>query len=423
MLTDTQCRTAKPKDKPYKLPDGKGLYLEIKSNGVKAWRYRFELREGDVAKESIFAIGDYAIAPSGETQEEGQARRAGRRFTLAEARDERIKARSLVKQGINPAHNRQLERIKREQESATTFEAVANEWLALKDWEEITKKRRLDMLARVVFPKIGSLPVKSITPAHILDVMNTSAKKNGLTVAAEAKRTMSGVFELAVSTLRAESDPVYPVRKALPANKTQHKRPLDSAEIGQLLRDVEGHGGRHETITAFRLMWLTLCRPSEAVEARWDEFDLDAAVWRIPAERMKKRKEHAMPLPTQAVEMLRALHGLTGRHVHLFPHRDDRTKPMVGASLRTMLNALGWGKKYSPHATRTTGSTRLNELGFSSDWIERQLAHAEPNAVRRTYNHAEYLGDRAKMMQQWADMLDTWKKGDDNVTPIKKAAA
>ena len=423
MLTDTQCRTAKPKDKPYKLSDGKGLYLEIKPNGVKAWRYRFELREGDVAKESIFAIGDYAVAPSGETQDEGRARRAGRRFTLAEARDERIKARSLVKQGINPAHNRQLERIRREQESATTFEAVANEWLALKDWEEITKKRRLDMLTRVVFPKIGSLPVKSITPAHILDVLNTSAKKNGLTVAAEAKRTMSGVFELAVSTLRAESDPVYPVRKALPANKTQHKRPLDSAEIGQLLRDVEGHGGRHETITAFRLMWLTLCRPSEAVEARWDEFDLDAAVWRIPAERMKKRKEHAMPLPTQAVEMLRALHGLTGRHVHLFPHRDDRTKPMVSASFRQMLNVLGWGKKYSPHATRTTGSTRLNEQGFSSDWIERQLAHAEPNAVRRTYNHAEYLSDRATMMQQWADMLDTWKKGDDNVMPIKREAA
>jgi integrase len=423
MLTDTQCRTAKPKDKPYKLSDGKGLYLEIKPNGVKAWRYRFELREGGVAKESIFAIGEYAIAPSGETPEEAQARRGGRRFTLAEARDERTKARALVMQGINPAHSRQTERIKREQENATTFEAVAKEWLALKDWEEVTKKRRLDMLTRVVFPKIGSLPVKSITPAHILDVMNTSAKKNGLTVAAEAKRTMSGVFELAVSTLRAESDPVYPVRKALPANKTQHKRALDAAEIGQLLRDVEGHGGRHETITAFRLMWMTLCRPSEAVEARWDEFDLDAEVWRIPAARMKKRKEHVMPLPVQAVEMLRALHGLTGRYAHLFPHRDDRTRPMVGASLRTMLNALGWGKKYSPHATRTTGSTRLNELGFAADWIERQLAHAEPNAVRRTYNHAEYLGDRAKMMQQWVDMLDTWKKGDNNVTPIKRAVA
>lgn len=422
MLTDTQCRTAKPKDKPYKLSDGKGLYLEIKPNGVKAWRYRFELREGDVAKESVFAIGDYVAVPSGESSEEAQARRGGQRFSLAEARDERTKARALVKQGINPAHNRQLERIRREQESATTFKAVANEWLALKDWEEVTKTRRLDMLTRVVFPKIGSLPVKSITPAHILDVLNTAAKKNGLTVAAEAKRTMSGVFELAVSTLRAESDPVYPVRKALPANKTQHKRPLDSGEIGQLLRDVEGHGGRHETITAFHLMWLTLCRPSEAVEARWDEFDLEAAVWRIPAERMKKRKAHAMPLPTQAVEMLRALHGLTGRHVHLFPHRDDRTKPMVTASFRQMLNVLGWGKKYSPHATRTTGSTRLNELGFASDWIERQLAHAEPNMVRRTYNHAEHLADRAKMMQQWADMLDTWKRYDTNVVPIKRAA-
>jgi integrase len=412
MLTDIQCRNAKPKDKPYRLPDGKGLYLEIKPNGVKAWRYRFELRKAGVAKESIFAIGDYAVAPSGETPEEGQTRRDGRRFTLAEARDERIKARSLVKQGINPAHDRQLERIKREQENATTFEAVAREWLALKDWEEITKKRRLDMLNRVVFPKIGSLPVKSITPAHILDVLNMSAKKNGLTVAAEAKRTMSGVFELAVSTLRAESDPVYPVRKALPANKTQHKRPLDKAEIGRLLRDVEGHGGRHETISAFRLMWLTLCRPSEAVEARWDEFDLDAAVWRIPAERMKNRKEHTLPLPTQAVEMLRALHGLTGRHAHLFPHRDNRAKPMVSGSLRQMLNVLGWGKKYSPHATRTTGSTRLNELGFPPDWIERQLSHTEQNSVRRTYNHAEYLRDRAKMMQQWADMLDMWKMSD-----------
>lgn len=423
MLNDTQCRNAKPKDKPYKLTDGKGLYLEVKPNGVKAWRYRFELRHGDTIKESIFAIGDYAVVPNGEAPEEAQARRGGRRFTLAEARDERTKARALVKQGINPAHNRQLERIKREQENATTFEAVAREWLALKDWEEITKKRRLDMLTRVVFPKIGKLPVKHVSPANILDVMNTAAKKNGLTVAAEAKRTMSGVFELAVSTLRADADPVYPVRKALPANKTQHKRPLTTEEIGQLMRDVETHGGRHETISAFRLMWLTLCRPSEAVEAEWSEFDLEAATWRIPAERMKKRREHVIPLPSQAVQMLRALHGLTGRHVHLFPHRDDRKKPMVTASFRQMLNVLGWGGNYSPHATRTTGSTRLHEMGFSSDWIERQLAHAEPNKVKATYNHAEYLQERRGMMQQWADLLDVYAKGENKVMPIKRAAA
>jgi len=422
MLNDTQCRNAKPKDKPYKLRDANGLYLEIKPNGVKAWRYRFELREDGKIKESVFAIGDYAAAPSGETPEEAKARRDGRRFTLAEARDERTKARALVKQGINPAQQRQLERIKRVQENATTLEAVAKEWLALKDWEEITKKRRLDMLTRVVFPTLGELPVKQVTPPLILGVLKKAAEKNGVSVMEEAKRTLFGIFELAAETFRVDANPVHQWREALPKNKTQHKRPLETVEVGQLLRDFDGHGGRHETITAFRLMWLTLVRPREAVEARWDEFDLDAALWRIPAQRMKKRKEHVVPLPTQAVDMLRALHGLTGRHTHLFPHRDDKTKPMATASFRQALKVLGWAGKYSPHATRTTGSTRLNELGYATDWIERQLSHTEPNAVRRTYNHAEHLADRARMMQQWADMLDAWKKGDSNVTPIRQAA-
>ncbi|EWC41954.1 DUF4102 domain-containing protein [Stutzerimonas decontaminans] len=409
-LTDTACRTAKPKEKPYKMTDGNGLYLEVKPNGVKAWRYRFELSDAGAKKESVFAIGDYVIAPKGETPEQTEDRRKGRRFTLSEAREERIKARSLVVQGINPAHHRQQERVKRDYEKTITFEAVAKEWLALKDWEDITKSRRLRMLERVVFPKIGSQPIKAITPAHILEVLKGAAQDNGPSVAAEAKRTMTGVFELAISTLRATSDPVHPVRKALPANKTQHKRPLSTDEIGQLLHDVESHGGRHETLCAFRLMWLTLCRPSEAVEAQWSEFDLEKALWKIPAERMKKRKEHTNPLPQQAVEMLRGLHAITGKYTHVFPHRDVRTRPMVSASFRQMLNVLGWAGKYSPHATRTTGSTRLNEMGFSADWVERQLAHIEPNAVRRTYNHAEYLSDRAEMMQKWADMLDAWKK-------------
>ncbi|WP_426344236.1 tyrosine-type recombinase/integrase [Pseudoduganella sp. R-32] len=424
MLNDTKCRTAKAQDKPYKLTDGKGLYLEVKPNGVKAWRYRFKLvREGAV-KESVFAIGEYVVAPNGETLEAALARRAGGSFTLAEARDERAKARALVKQGINPAHNRQLERVKREQDSANTFEAVAREWVALKTWEPVTKTRRLDMLARVVFPKIGMLPVKQITPAHILDVMQTSAKKNGPSVAAEARRTMSGVFELAVSTLRADSDPTYPVRKALPSNKTQHKRALAPDEVGQLLRDFDGHGGKFETSCAFQLMWWTLGRPSEVAEARWDEFDLEGAIWRIPASRMKMRRDHVVPLPTQAVEMLRALNGVTGRHALLFPNRDDRTKPMATASFRQALFVLGWAGKFSPHATRTTGSTLLNGMGFPADWIERQLAHTESNAVRRTYNHADYLSDRAKMMQQWANTLDAWKTNETGkVVPLRMVAA
>jgi integrase len=410
MLTDTQCRAARPREKAYKLADGGGLVLEVKPNGVKAWRYRFKLTTNGLTKESMFAIGDYAVAPRGETPEQAKARRDGGRFTLAEARDERMRARDLVKQGINPAHERQRARLRRDQDGATTFESVTREWLAMKDWEEITKARRLNMLQRVVFGKIGTLPVKQITPMHILDVLTTAARKNGPSVAAEAKRSMAGVFELAMATLRVDRDPVYPVRRALPPNKTQHKRALEPDEIGRLLRDMTGHGGRHETLAAFRLMWLTLCRPSEAVEARWAEFDLDAALWRIAAERMKQRKAHAVSLPRQAVEMLRALRGITGHHEHLFPGRDDRSKPMAIASFRQALHVLGWSGQYSPHATRTTGSTRLNEMGYRPDWIERQLAHVEPNAVRRTYNHAEYLADRAVMMQRWADLLDEWEK-------------
>jgi len=422
MLTATECRNAKPKDRPYKLTDSKGLYLEVKPNGVKAWRYRFELVQDGERKESVFAIGDYATAPTGETEQQAKARRAGGGVTLAEAREERSKARALVRQGINPAHQRRFDRIQRERENATTFEAVAAEWLALKDWEEVTKVRRLDMLARVVFPKIGALPVRQITPAHVLDVLDTAAKNNGPSVAAEAKRTMSGVFDLAVSTLRADVDPVYPVRKALPANKTQHKRPLTADEVGQFLRDLTGYERNFQTVAAFRLMWLTLCRPSEVMGARWEEFDLEAAIWRIPPDRMKKRKEHVVPLPKQAVDLLRTVQGLTGHLGHVFPNRDNRNKPMTDATLRQALVYLGWSGRYSPHATRTTGSTRLNEMGYPADWIERQLAHAEPNAVRRTYNHAEYLADRAKMMQQWADTLDAWRNGA-TVLSLRSAAA
>ncbi len=399
MLNDVQCRNAKPHAKPYKLADSKGLYLEVKPNGVKAWRYRFRLN----GKESVFAIGDYpAIA-------------------LGDARKKREAARELVKQGINPAHNRQLEKIKVIQETATTFEAVALEWLALKDWEKITKDRRLDMLRRIVFPTIGQLPIRQITPAHILHILQLNAKDRP-SVAAEAQRAMDGVFDRAINTLRADTNPVYPVRKALPRNKTQHKRPLADEEIGQLLRDVETHGGNFQTGCAFRLMWLTLARPSEAIEAEWAEFDLDAALWRIRAGRMKKRKEHAIPLAAQAVELLRGMHTITGQKTHVFPHRDDKAKPMCAASFRQMLSVLGWAGRYSPHATRTTGSTKLNGMGYRSDWIERQLAHEETNKVRGTYNHADYLADRAKMMQHWADFIGGLQKGA-QVLPFKKSAA
>ena len=387
-ISDAALRAAKPKSTPYKLSAGNALYPEVKPNGAKLWRWKYRL----LGKESRVALGSYP------------------KLSLREAREAMEAARKLVAQGVHPAQQKKLERLKTGVDHANTFEAVAREWVARQDWQDVTKARRLNMLERVVFPHVGALPIRQVQSVHVLDILERANSRNGNSVACEAKRTMSSVFEFAVSTLRADLDPVYPVRKAVAANKTQHKRPLSFEEVGALLNAVEGHGGYYQIQAAFFLMWLTLARPSEVIEAEWCEFDLDQALWRIPAQRMKKRKEHLIPLPTQAVALLRGLHTLTGNRTHLFPHRDDRRKPMVTASFRQMLKALGWAGKFSPHATRTTGSTRLNEMGFSPDWIERQLAHDEPNVVRRTYNHADYLKDRATMMQRWADLLDEWKK-------------
>lgn len=387
MLTDSHCRHAKPKLKLYRLSDYRGLCLEVKPSGVKAWRFRFKLN----GKASMFALGDYPTV------------------TLAEARERCEAARQLVKQGVNPAQQRQLDRVKQASDAEITFALVAREWLQTKDWEDVTKNRRLDMLERVVFPAIGKLPIRAITPVHVLEILQSTVKRGAPTVAAEARRTMSAVFEFAVATLRADSDPVWPVRKAIPSNKTQHKTALTTDQIGKLLNDFNNHRCTFQINYCMQLMWWTLARPSEVAEAEWAEIDLDRALWRISAERMKARKEHLVPLPQQAVEMLRGLKALTGQRKHLFPGRDNRNTPMSVASLRQALKVLGWAGNYSPHATRTTGSTRLNEMGYRPDAIEAQLAHSDQNNVRRAYNHATYFEERQVMMQDWADHLDKWR--------------
>ncbi|EGH03598.1 phage integrase family protein [Pseudomonas amygdali pv. aesculi str. 0893_23] len=388
MLTDAHCRSAKPREKLYRLNDQRGLYLEVKPTGVKAWRYRFALN----GKSSMIGLGDYPAV------------------RLSEARERSEAARKLVKEGVNPAQQRQLDRARQANEATNTFDVIAKEWLQTKDWEDITKKRRLDMLERVVFPNIGKLPVREVTSAQILSILQSTFKRGAPSVAAEARRTMSGVFEYAVATLRADSDPVWPVRKALPTNKTQHKTALTTDQIGKLLRDFDNHRCSFQLNYCIQLMWWTLGRPSEVAEAEWEEFDLEAAIWRVPSRRMKARKEHIVPLPRQAIQTLKVLQGITGNRTHLFPGRDNRQMPMAVASMRQALKVLGWSGKYSPHGTRTTGSTRLNELGYRPDAIEAQLAHADQNNVRRAYNHATYFDERRSMMQDWADHLDVWRK-------------
>lgn len=256
MLTDTQCRTARPKEKLYRLNDFNGLYLEVKPSGKKAWRYRFKLN----GKSSMFALGEYPAVK------------------LAEARVKCEQARKQVADGINPALARQLDKIRKVNDALNTFELIAKEWLQMKDWAEITKTRRLDMLERVVFPSIGKLPVREINSHHILKILQETAKRGAPTVAAEARRTISSVFELAVATLRADSDPVWSVRKALPANKTQHKQALNTKQIGKLLSCFDNSRGSYQVNYCMWLMWWTLARPAEVTEAEWEEFDLDNAL-------------------------------------------------------------------------------------------------------------------------------------------------
>ncbi len=420
MLTDSAIRGAKPKDKPYKLTDSHGLYLQVTPNGSKLWRYRFEL----AGSESVFGIGEYTAPIAKETEDEATVRRARGAFTLAEARTERDRCRALVKSGVNPAAQRKQDALVAANARAQTFEVVAREWVdlraATRGWEEVTRKRRLALLERTAFPRIGALSMPEVTSAHVFDLLKR-ALKNGGAVKEELQRTLQGIFALAVSTGRADRDMTAPIKNGgqLPTHRSEHKRALSHEEVGKLMRDMAGYSsGMFQVPAAFRLMWWTLLRPIEACSAEWAHIDMDKALWTIPSEAMKMRKPHIVPLPTQAVAMLRGIHAITGHRRYVFPNRDDYERPMSTHSMRTALHVLGWSGQFSPHATRTTGSTLLNGMGYPADWIERQLAHSPKDKVRGTYNHAQHLPERTTMMQKWADLLDVWKAGG-NVLPIR----
>ena len=331
-------------------------------------------------------LGEYPVTPLSEARERAQA------------------ARKLVKDGINPVQQKQLDKVRQVLDRANTLELIAVEWLATKDWEDLTKKRRLDMLRRVVFPTLGKLPVRDITTHQVLAILQATYTR-APSVAAEAKRTLSAVFQFAVATLRADIDPVWPVRNALPRNKTQHKTALTKEQVGKLLREIGEHKGNFMTVQAFLLLWYTLLRANEVAAAEWSEIDLEKRVWTIPAERMKARRPHSIYLTDQVLEIFKGMQPQTWKYKYVFTGRDSKQKPLAIATFRQLLYKNGWAGIYSPHGTRTTGSTMLHEMGYRSELIEAQLAHIDQNQVRRTYNHTDYFSERAKMMQEWCDFI------------------
>ncbi len=410
-LTDAKIRNTKPEAKPVKLVDGGGLYLEVRPSGAKLWRYRYRI----AGKENVFAVGEYFND------------KRGGHVSLDEARSERDKARALVKQGIHPAHHRQAERLATHAENANTFEAVALEWIAKKKpgWTPYYLRQVERFMQADVFPKIGKLPIRSVTAAHLLEIVKLIEGRGAETVAVLVRQWASAIFRYAVATLRADSDPAAALKGAIHRPKVEHHKPMTRDQIGDFVKALDGYAGYRTTVIALRLMLLTFVRTVELRGAEWSEFDLDRAEWRIPGERMKMREPHIVPLSRQAVELLRELHTYTGGRTFLFPNYRNPKACMTATTLNRALERMGFNGKdsigFSAHGFRATASTILNEAGYRPDVIERQLAHAERNKTRASYNQAEYMPERVAMMQQWANMVDSIAAGG-NVTPIKRAA-
>lgn len=423
-LTDTSIRQTKPGDKPIKLTVGKGLYLEVRPTGSKLWRYRYRIG----GKENLFALGEYPVRPlpAGESEEQAAARRAAGTLTLAEAVVAREEARTLIRQGIHPSHKRQSQKAAQIAQNANTFRALAEEWIErnTSKWSGYYLRQVTTFLEADVYPKLGSLPIRDVTAAQVLQVLETVYKR-APTVALLLRQWCSAIFRYAVATLRADGDPVSALRGAFHRPKTQHKTPLSRADIPVFFEALESYGGNEQTRAALRLAMLTFVRPGELRRAEWSEFDIERAEWRIPMERMKMREPHLVPLSSQALDVLEQLRKHTGGQRWLFP---NQRRPRDHMSMTTMNRALERmkfngteGRDFSAHGFRATASTILNELGYRVDVIERQLAHKERNQVRASYNRAEYLAERREMMQDWANLIDSLRAGG-VILPLRRSA-
>ena len=393
-LTDTRIRSLKPSEKPYRLADGGGLGLEVKTTGSRLWRYRYRL----AGKENVFAIGAYP------------------EVSLKEARIARDDARRLVKEGLHPAQQRKADRLRAVHENANTFKAVAMEWLEANKnhWTPRTYLQRKRLLERDVFPSIGALPMRDVTSADghaILQRIEARAPQ----MAVIAKQSIGAISRLAMVTMRADTDIAYPLRNMVRTAPVQHKSPLRPNEIPKFFAALDQYAGYFPTKAAIRLLWFTLARPTEVLEARWDEFDLDSAIWIIPAGRMKMRRSHTFPLPAQAIELLRVLQGISGSFPYLVPNRNDPRRHATHSVLIKAFGSMGYTGKFSPHGIRVTGRTILGEQGHPRDVLERQIAHQDAKHVR-AYDQGDRLEARRVVMQQWADYLDGLRAGADVVS-------
>lgn len=400
-LTDSAIKVAKPKDKPYKLADGQGLYLEVMPSGSKLWRLKY--RHSD--KEKRLALGAYPTVP------------------LQKARQRREEARQQLAEGIDPGEQKKAVRQARKAEGLT-FEALAREWYTYNAprWAESTAYKAKLYLENDLIPGIGSRPVAGITRPDLVELVRKVEARGTLNAAGKIRQWLHQIFRYGLARGVVETNPATDLDVvAAPAKATRHHPHAPFAELPDLLERLEATRLHTLTRWAIRLLILTAVRPGELRAAPWAEFDLDAATWTIPKERMKARRPHLVPLPRQAVAILRELQEVTGRYALLFPGQQNPERPMSENTINKALRLMGYEGRQTGHGFRHLLSTELNGRGYNRDWIERQLAHGDADEIRDTYNHATYLEQRREMMQAWADSVDALCAGA-NVVSIKRKA-
>lgn len=391
-LTDTACRTAKPKEKPYKLADGNGMFLLLNPNGSKWWRlkYRYEGRE------KLLSLGTYP------------------EVGLRDAREKREDLRRLLAAGVDPGANRKATKAARADAVANSFEVVAREWFGKYSprWAPSHADKLIQRLERDIFPWLGSRPIVDISAADLLETLQRIEDRGALETAHRAKQNCSQVFRYAIATRRADRDPSVDLKGALPPVVRSHFAAItDPKEVGDMLRKLDTYKGHLVTRCALALAPLLFVRPGELRAAEWADIDLDAGEWRYLVS--KTKTQHVVPLARQSVAVLRELHALTGAGRYVFPGTRTSTKPMSEAAISAALKRLGIpNTKMNPHGFRAMARTILDEvLGIRPDYIEHQLAHAVRDPNGRAYNRTAHLPERKKMMQQWADYLDSLKAG------------
>lgn len=405
-LTKIECdRATCPADRPHKrFADSHGMYLEVTAAGGKYWRLKY--RHG--GKEKRLALGVYPTT------------------SLAQAREAREAARKSLAAGDDPAQLRRDAKLTKAMGDANTFEQVARDWWA--HWKGPKSPRHADYVLRRleadVFPDIGSRPVASVTAPQLLAMAKKIEARGAGDIAKRSLQTCGQILRYAVAHGIIERNPAADVRPAdalKPRRKENHAR-LDAREMPELLRKLEAYQGSAYTRLAMKLMALTFVRTGELIGARWAEFDLKAAEWRIPAERMKMRSPHIVPLAPQAIEVLQALQTVSGDRALLFPGERDHERPMSNNTILAALKRMGYAGRMTGHGFRGVASTVLHEQGHPHHVIELQLAHQERNTTAAAYNHATYLKERRAMMNKWADHLDKLRKGADVIALRGKAA-